>query len=255
MPIRRPARTLLLALAIAGVTGCAPGQEPTPASIQHVGVGPMLEASAASWVRASAQANGIPSFDLEPWLEEAGMAALEDGTLDLLLTGRAPPPEWFATPLWVEGIAVVVHPSNPLRAFTLTELARLFRGGIQLWSELGGPDVEVQPVIPFPGEGIRQRFEEQVLEGGSMTPNAILALDPPQALATLLDHPGGVAILPASQVTNAVRLARVEGSLPGQTTLSEARYPLTMTVLAVAPSEPAGAIREWLAWVQAEQAP
>ncbi len=42
-----------------------------------------------------------------------------------------------------DGIAVIVHPSNPVRALSLEQLGALFRGEIERWSEVGGIDAPV----------------------------------------------------------------------------------------------------------------
>ncbi len=38
----------------------------------------------------------------------------------------------------IDGLAVIVHPSNPLDALTVSDIARLFSGEIRNWAELGG---------------------------------------------------------------------------------------------------------------------
>jgi phosphate binding protein len=47
--------------------------------------------------------------------------------------------------LGYDGIAVVVHPSNPVRQLTIAQLSSLLSGGIASWAELGGRDVK--PVL------------------------------------------------------------------------------------------------------------
>ena len=44
----------------------------------------------------------------------------------------------------IDGLAIVVHPGNPVDSLTTTQLARLFAGEIRNWRELGGQDLPVR---------------------------------------------------------------------------------------------------------------
>lgn len=40
----------------------------------------------------------------------------------------------------IDGLAILVHPSNPVSQMSIETLGRVFSGQIRNWSELGGPD-------------------------------------------------------------------------------------------------------------------
>ena len=44
----------------------------------------------------------------------------------------------------VDGLAVLVHPSNPLNSLSTRQIAQIFSGEIRRWSELGGADMAIQ---------------------------------------------------------------------------------------------------------------
>ncbi len=241
------------ALAAANLAACAVPVE-TPAAFARVAVSPSLEVAAADRLRAFADSEGVPDFDLEPWLDEAAVEAVESGELTLMISGGEPPAGWFATPLWTEGIAVVVNAQNPRRSVTRSELAALFGGTLSDWQELQGDPGPVSIVAPFPGDSLRARFEGLVLEGEAITPAAALALSAADVLDKVAGDPGAIGILALSQVTETVRLVRVDGLLPSQSTVEDGRYPLSLTTLAAAPVEPLGSLRDWLSWIQSEAA-
>ena len=43
----------------------------------------------------------------------------------------------------IDGLAIIVHPSNPIKSLTVTQIAQLFSGQITNWNELGGIDSPV----------------------------------------------------------------------------------------------------------------
>ncbi len=82
----------------------------------------------------------------------AGLQALEDKKVDLASIGRALTPEetakgLIAIPIKREKIAMLVSESNPFRgSLTIQQFAKIFRGEITNWSEVGGPDKPIRLV-------------------------------------------------------------------------------------------------------------
>jgi phosphate transport system substrate-binding protein len=182
---------------------------------------------------------------------EGALVAVEGGTADVIVAGTQPPQGWFATPLSLEGVAVVVHPTNSIRSLNQEDLEALFNGDIDSWTELGGEDLPVQPVIPLQGDETRELFNTQVLEGNGFSPDAIIAPSPLAMVTMVTEDEGAIGFLPLSQATDVVRVVRVDEVLPQITTVGDGRYPLRIEILALSPEQPRGATHEWLAWLQA----
>jgi phosphate transport system substrate-binding protein len=248
----RPRAGLALLTLLCGLAGCEPAPTPTlPPAPQRLAVVPGLEAFATQAFTAWSEEAGIPDFDLEIWPESAALEAAERGDVAAVVTALSPPEGWFAAPVGVEAVGVIVNPENALRAFTPEGLAGLFSGRALDWQEFGGPSEPVQPVIPLPGDGLRAVFEAGVMEGSPLSGGALLAPSAEAALTLVAEDPGAIGLVPYGAADGRVRLVRVDGILPGEDSLRDGRYPLRATVLVVAPEEPSGAIREWIAWLQA----
>ncbi|WP_341939568.1 phosphate ABC transporter substrate-binding/OmpA family protein [Marinimicrobium sp. C2-29] len=65
----------------------------------------------------------------------------------------------------IDGLAVIVHPSNPLNALTVNDIARLFSGEIRNWSELGGPNRPISLYARDNKSGTWDSFKSMVLQG------------------------------------------------------------------------------------------
>jgi phosphate transport system substrate-binding protein len=181
---------------------------------------------------------------------QAAIDAVTAGKADLVVAGVNPPPGWFATPLWIEGIAVVVHPSNSARRLSTDDLREIFTGRITSWGELKGDNRDIQPIIPFPGDDVRSQFEAQVLDDIHFTPNSLLAPNPSVMASMVMEDEGAIGILPLSLVTNEVLDVILDDIIPTASNVQKGLYPLRIEILALAPNEPAGVVREWLAWMQ-----
>jgi phosphate transport system substrate-binding protein len=246
------ANRLLSCLVFVLLVSCGRTQDtsPTPELLPRLAVTPSLEAWVSSNLTAYQEDHGPPDFTVEVLSPDGGLAAVENGDVNLLIAGLEPPSDAFATLLGIEGIVVIVHPENLVRNYTLVDLAAIFSGRLRSWDALGGSEGDIQPVVPLGSDELRQRFEALVMSGESPTGNALLAPTPEAMLDAVVADPNAIGYLPMSQSSEDVRSVRVDGVLLGEASLADGRYPLWMEVIAIASAEPTGALRDWLAWVQ-----
>ncbi|MCU0244323.1 MAG: phosphate ABC transporter substrate-binding protein, partial [Acidobacteria bacterium] len=62
-----------------------------------------------------------------------------------------------------DGLALIVHPSNPVRGAKLAEIKQIFAGDLRNWKLLGGPDRSITVVTREEGSGTRGAFQELVM--------------------------------------------------------------------------------------------
>ncbi|HJL20193.1 MAG TPA: phosphate ABC transporter substrate-binding protein, partial [Sandaracinaceae bacterium LLY-WYZ-13_1] len=106
-----------------------------------------------------------------------GLAALINGTTDIANASRPihdrerrylrrnRGAEAHETPVALDAVAVYVHGDNPIESLTIEQLAGVFRGQIEDWSELGE---EPGPIVLYSREnnsGTYAYFKEHVLDG------------------------------------------------------------------------------------------
>ncbi len=241
-----------MAASIALLVGCSPAPEPTlPPPVPQVVVSPSLEATVAPWVTAYREAVGVPDFDLVPMSDDVAFDVVAQREAVVAITALEPPPGWFATPLGRESLVVVLHPSNPVRGLSLEALTDLFTGRAADWSAVGGEAVAVQPIVLPQGDALRERFDSVVLRDARVWPGALVAPSPGAVIELVQSDRGTIGYLPLSQMAGSLRVVRVEGAEPGAPVGGGASYPLSFTIIATAPEGPVGAVRDWLAWLQA----
>ncbi len=67
--------------------------------------------------------------------------------------------------LAIDGIAVIVHPKNPISELSIDQVARIFRGQIQSWSEVGGQNAPISLYSRDSNSGTWDTFKSLVLDG------------------------------------------------------------------------------------------
>ena len=104
-----------------------------------------------------------------------GISALLDGTTDIAMASR---PIKFSEKMKVksagkeveevivayDALAVVVHPSNPVKQLTRQQLEDIFRGKITNWKQVGGDDRKIVVYSRETSSGTYEFFKESVFK-------------------------------------------------------------------------------------------
>jgi len=240
-------------LALTALLAACASTIPTPAGLPRLVSQPYYETVLVDWAVAYAEElDGALPFDLATSTRTEGIDQVEDGEAALLVTSGEPPDGWFATPLGPQAMAVIIHPDNPIRDLGLDELLDLYTGHSSSWEGVGGRDVPVQPILPLPGEPVGDAFRARVLADARPWPGTFLAPTAAAALEVVMENKGALGVVPLAAVTPEVRLLRIGGILPGDSTIGSGTYPLTVELFATAPEEPGPPLRDFLVWIQSQ---
>lgn len=104
-----------------------------------------------------------------------GISALLDKTTDIAMASRsikfsekmkakAASEELVEVPIAYDALAVVVHPSNPVKQLTRKQLEDIFRGKITNWKQVGGDDRKIVVYSRETSSGTYEFFKESVLK-------------------------------------------------------------------------------------------
>ena len=98
--------------------------------------------------------------------------------------------------LALDGLILIVHPENPVRAITLDQAAALFAGRIENWAQLGGPDAPVSLYVPAADSGTLETFEALVMRprGLSVAADAERVQDNADLSDLVSIDPGGLGV-------------------------------------------------------------
>lgn len=95
----------------------------------------------------------------------AGIQAVTEGTVDIGNASRSLKEEEKAAGIIenvvaLDGIGIVVDKANTVADITKDQLAKIYKGEIKSWKELGGSDIPVVVIGREAGSGTRGAFEE-----------------------------------------------------------------------------------------------
>jgi phosphate transport system substrate-binding protein len=145
----------------------------------------------------------------------AGLVAASSGLADIGMCSRALSPEeggqFTAITIARDGLAVVVHPENPLKGLTTQQIQRLFSGRIQNWNEVGGLDEPVRLVTREEGSGTRESFMHLVMKDEKVAANALVEDSNGSVKEYVKGDRAAVAYMSLGQVGHEVKALEIDG--------------------------------------------
>jgi phosphate transport system substrate-binding protein len=187
------------------------------------------------------------SLDLLVSNSELGWEAARGQEVDfgLVSWGEAAPDAHVQT--WRvarDGIAVIVHPSNPVTGLSLLQIRELFSGRLWEWRGVVASQTgEVQIISREEGSGTRAAFEALAMEGQRVTPTALVMPSGQSVIEYVAGHPDAIGYVSMGLLSTQVKAVRVEGELPTPQAVAEGRYPLSRDLMLVAAKPVADRVR------------
>ena len=159
----------------------------------------------------------------------------------------------LAWPIGQDGIAVITDPTNPVKELTSEQVRRIFLGHIANWQDVGGADLPITVLSREDGSGTRAEFEEKLIGERLTTRAAVIIPNSAAMIASTAQTAGSIGYVSMSYLDGSVTPLAIDGILPSPATVSRNEYPLRTTLFVVGTSEPDGAYRDFIAWVQSAE--
>lgn len=169
-----------------------------------------LQASVQAWL-SQAQPNFQLEFKLLAGSNE-GLQQLKQGNLDFAITSeplvRADEALGLeATPVAIDGIAVVVHPSlTGINHLSLEQLQQIYTSQVTNWRQLGGPNRPIVPISRDEKSGTTRFFRHEVLKGAPFGKTVKLLQSITADLGKVATNPGSIYFGTAAQLVGQCRV-------------------------------------------------
>ena len=238
-------RISILFAAVVLLSACQPEIQTAP-PLPTVTIWQVQYTPATAWLAPAFQTCAAEQPRVNLVVSEHPAQALEVQSADFTFAwGERTNPPPFTAVIAMDPLAVVVHPSNPISKLTMDEIQNIFSGKEDSWAQIiqsncasCGTDFKgpVKAYVYAPtGE---MQLAAPWITSGSET---ILAPNPAAVVAAVGSEPNSIGFVPARWLGSSIKQIEITGA-----EASALRRP----VLAMAPVEPQGAKRAWLACLQ-----
>jgi phosphate transport system substrate-binding protein len=240
--------------------GCREQVEPpAPLHIRMAGstaMQPLLE----SLTKAYSQHHPHVSFAIEGSSSSLGLEMARQAQVDIGASS------WFrqmdaeggirgrklqATTIALDGLAIVVHPSNPVEGLTRREIRDIFYGRILDWWEVEGKVGDILVVSREDGSGSRVAFETIIMDNGKrpVTLTAVVTPGSQDVVEYVTSHPHAIGYVSMGHLSEEVKALEIDGIAPTPQTVGEREYPLVRPLLLLTEEEPSEEIQAFIEFI------
>ena len=158
------------------------------------------------------------TFTYNPTGSGSGIKAVLEGRCDIGLSSRA-----LKEVLAYDGIALIVNPKNPINELDVDTIAKMFKGEITNWKEVGGDDAGIVLIGREAGSGTRDGFESitKTVDACQYRQELTSTGD---VITTVSQNPYAIGYASLAAIKDTVKAIAVNGVKPSEETVKDGSY-------------------------------
>ena len=153
----------------------------------------------------------------------------------------------------MDGIAVIVHPSNKISALTRKQVKDIYTGKISNWSQLGGNNEKIVVISRDTSSGTFEAFGELVLDKQKVRPDAIMQASNQAVASTVARTPGSIGYVGLGYVSSSVKALEIDGIIPSKETVLTNKYPIARPLFMYTNGEPKGLVKRFIDFIKSPE--
>ena len=168
------------------------------------------------------------AFTYNPTGSGSGIAAVQEGRCDIGLSSRALKDEEKAsglaeTVVAYDGVAIIVHPDNPVADLSVETIGKIYTGEITNWKDVGGNDAEIVVIGREAGSGTRDGFESITGTKDACKYRQELT-STGDVITTVSQNPNAIGYASLASVKDTVKALTVDGIAATEETVKDGSY-------------------------------
>ena len=216
---------------------------------------PVMKAAAD----AVMQANAKIQISIAGGGSGVGIKQVGEGLVDIGNSGRKPTDEeiqkyGLVLHQWaIDGVAVVVHPQNPVKALTAEQLKAIYAGRLANWKDLGGPDKAINIYTRDEASGTREVFWEKALAKGEISAKALFAASNGAMKTAVAQDPYAIGYVSVGHIDAGVAPVALDGVTPSIETVKAGTYKVARGLYSNTKGAPQGLTRKFIDFIFSAQ--
>lgn len=193
-----------------------------------------------------------------------GIASIIDGTADIGDSSRPIKDKEKATAqekgvnvyenvVAADGIAVIVHPSNPVNAITQEQIKKIFTGKISNWKDVGGKNARIVIISRDSASGTFEAFNELALDKEKVRPDALLNASNQAVATTVSNTPGAIGYIGLGYLSSSVKAVTVNGVEATKPNVVDGSYPLARNLYMYTNGAPKGVLKDFIDFIMSPE--
>ncbi len=126
----------------------------------------------------------------------------------------------------MDGIAIIVHPGNPIGKMTVEQVRDVYMGKITSWRELGGPDKAIVVISRDTNSGTYETFEKLVMKKKKIFDRAEYVGSNGAVRQRIQGTKGSIGYIGLGFVDRTVKALKINDVYPDPSTIASGTYPV-----------------------------
>jgi len=193
-----------------------------------------------------------------------GIASIIDGTADIGDASRAIKDKELSAAVSagvnpkahvvaMDGIAVVIHPSNGITALSKQQVKDIYTGKITDWSKVGGNPGEIVVVSRDSASGTYEAFHGLALNKEKFSKKALREASNQAVVKVVSTTPGAIGYAGLGYLTNQVKTLTIEGVIPTVETVLSGEYAYARPLFMYTNGAPKGVVKKYLDFIKSKE--
>lgn len=246
--------TILEAIFLLGVTSILSSSCARPSSEKSITIAgsTSIQPLADRWAEVYMKKHPGLGINVQGGGSSAGIQAAKSGAADIGMSSRELKPEekdlLEVIVAW-DGLAIIVHPTNPVDDLSIVQVQNIFAGNIRRWAFIGGPDKDIHVVTREEGSGTRDAFQEMVMGRMRIFKGAIVQDSNGTVREIVANDPYSIGYISLGLVNERVKAIRLDGVEASVENIENRKYRLVRPFLFLTSGPPGSGVRDFLNFV------
>jgi phosphate transport system substrate-binding protein len=193
-----------------------------------------------------------------------GIKALIDGTTDIATSSREAKDKEISAAkkkgvkltnhkVALDGIVPVVHPSMKINNITTEQLRDIYTGKIKSWKELGGSNRPISVVSRDTSSGTYEVWEEKILKGDRVRPDALLVASNGQAVQTVAQNRYAIGYIGIGYIDKSVKVLMVNDKTATAKSIRDGSWPIARPLFMYTNGKPTGTVAKFIEFMLSKE--
>ncbi|VGO11662.1 Phosphate-binding protein PstS [Pontiella desulfatans] len=126
----------------------------------------------------------------------------------------------------LDGLPILVHPSNPVQDLTIEQVRNIYLGKISNWKEVGGPDKAIVTISRDTNSGTYETFENLVMSKQKIHENCEYVGSNGAIRQRVQSTPAAIGYAGLGFVDKTTKALKINGIYPSAETVQTGEYPI-----------------------------
>ena len=155
-------------------------------------------------------------------------------------------------PFAIDGVALAVHPSNPVKALTKEQVVAIYTGKVTDWKELGGEPGAIDVYGREDGSGTRETFQGKLMGKVDQSPSVNTVNSNGAMKTAIAQDARAIGYVGIGHLDASVAGVAIDGHVPSQENAAKGEYPVVRDLFMNTKGEPTGLTAAFVDYIYSE---